>query len=93
MVSNSMKENPHTFVFHLITDPPCFAKQHDNLQKVERGEPVTFDPQCDDDGYYLPEQCDNSIVCWCGEKDGSVVPGSYRTSRVDLKCCKCLKES
>ena len=37
----------------------------------------TFVPRCDDDGYYLPEQCSASTAhCWCVTRDGEKILGT-----------------
>jgi hypothetical protein len=44
-------------------------------------------PQCDDDGFYKPVQCDaNSGQCWCADRNGRRLNGT--TTNGNLDCCK-----
>lgn len=71
------------------TDPPCETEVILNQQKARQGEALTSDPICAKDGFYEMEQCNpDNNHCWCSERDGTVVLGSYKSHREDLKCCK-----
>ncbi|XP_048343844.1 HLA class II histocompatibility antigen gamma chain isoform X1 [Sphaerodactylus townsendi] len=47
--------------------------------------PGKFRPQCDENGDYLPVQCNHSTgFCWCAKKDGTKIEGT--SSRGFLNC-------
>ncbi|XP_060094819.1 HLA class II histocompatibility antigen gamma chain [Heteronotia binoei] len=47
--------------------------------------PGKFRPQCDEDGDYLPKQCNHSTgFCWCAYKNGTEIEGTK--TRQPLNC-------
>ncbi|KAI8794888.1 testican-1 isoform X1 [Biomphalaria glabrata] len=61
---------------------PCYKKV-DEIMKS--GEPVTFKPRCDREGYYMREQCtnekDGSYTCWCVDYNGNEIKSSRTQGR------------
>ncbi|XP_077182690.1 HLA class II histocompatibility antigen gamma chain isoform X2 [Paroedura picta] len=46
--------------------------------------PGKFHPQCDENGDYLPKQCNHSTgYCWCAYKNGTEIEGTQRRGQVD----------
>ncbi|KAH9505211.1 hypothetical protein Btru_058971 [Bulinus truncatus] len=61
---------------------PCYKKVDDIMKS---GEPVTYKPRCDKEGYYLREQCSNEnegeYHCWCVDYNGNDVKGTRTKGR------------
>ena len=74
-----------------VSVPPCLNKLRQNLPLLlVRGEghpvPGIHFPSCDQDGYFLPEQCtvldkQGNKKCWCVDRHGSKIEGT-------TECCK-----
>lgn len=70
--------------------PPCLNKLRQNLPLLlVRGEghpvPGIHFPSCDQDGYFLPEQCtvldkQGNKKCWCVDRHGSKIEGTTECS-------------
>ncbi|XP_070544252.1 SCO-spondin-like [Ptychodera flava] len=68
-------------------EPPCQKELNDIQDKLNRDIRVTSDPQCDRQGWYMPEQCNPSTnECWCSEKDGTEILGSRKVMGQELNC-------
>nr|XP_006822461.1 PREDICTED: neurogenic locus notch homolog protein 1-like [Saccoglossus kowalevskii] len=62
-------------------EPPCRA---DVLKAYADYTEETFIPYCDDDGYYLSEQCwHTSGECWCTDRYGNELTGSRTNGRAN----------
>ncbi|GFS12460.1 testican-1 [Elysia marginata] len=67
---------------------PCYRA----MNKIRRsGEPVTFMPRCDKEGYYMAEQCkrvdDDSFECWCVDYNGNETDGTRTNGRAHCSMC------
>lgn len=69
-------------------EPPCLAELKSVPSLLQRGQVIAmpgFDlPECDEDGFYMPLQChtnerkDGTDWCWCVDRNGGVVEGTYK---------------
>jgi Thyroglobulin type-1 repeat. len=55
------------------------------LRGVPTPMPGFFVPRCDDDGFFMPQQCNPRKECWCVDRNG----GEYSGSRVSKKSAVC----
>lgn len=53
-----------------------------------RGEPKPmpglFTPKCDEDGFFMPKQCNKKRGdCWCVDRNGAEIDGTRSTEEID----------
>jgi len=65
--------------------PPCLTALNAVPSLIVQGQPSiipgSFVPQCDDDGFYKPTQCDStSGHCWCVDHNGRELNGTRTDS-------------
>lgn len=74
----------------LCITPPCTTLIKDLPTIVLRGVPVPmpgfFVPRCDDDGFFMPEQCNPRKECWCVDRNGAELGGTRKTKGKKPKC-------
>lgn len=81
-----------------VSVPPCLNKLRQNLPLLlVRGEghpvPGIHFPSCDQDGYFLPEQCtvldkQGNKKCWCVDRHGSKVEGTTECCKYSMLICE-----
>lgn len=73
----------------LCVTPPCTNVIKDIPILLLRGVPTPmhgfFVPRCDDDGFFMPEQCNLRNECWCVDRNGGELAGS-RTKKESATC-------
>ncbi|BFZ02749.1 hypothetical protein BsWGS_05788 [Bradybaena similaris] len=61
---------------------PCFKKVDETRRS---GQPVTYMPRCDKEGYFMREQCsgesEKDFKCWCVDYNGNVHKGTDTNGR------------
>jgi len=66
----------------LCVTPPCTKLIKDVPVLMLRGVPTPmpgfFVPRCDDDGFFMPEQCNPRKECWCVDRNGGELLGSRK---------------
>jgi len=63
----------------LCVSPPCTKAIQDVPTMILRGEPRPmgkFTPTCDEDGFFMPKQCNTNNECWCVDRNGSEIKGT-----------------
>lgn len=73
----------------LCIAPPCTQVIQDIPTMLIRGElrpmPSSFTPICDEDGFFLPRQCNKKTgECWCVDRNGAEFVGTRRQG--DVTC-------
>lgn len=70
----------------LCVTPPCTRLIKDIPVLMLRGVPTPmpgfFVPSCDDDGFFMPEQCNPRKECWCVDRNGGELLGSRKQKGV-----------
>lgn len=73
----------------LCVTPPCTRLIKDVPVLMLRGVPTPmpgfFVPRCDDDGFFMPEQCNPRKECWCVDRNG----GELLNTRTDKGSASC----
>jgi len=73
----------------LCVTPPCTNVIKDVPILLLRGVPTPmhgfFVSRCDDDGFFMPEQCNARNECWCVDRNGGELTGS-RTKKGSATC-------
>ncbi|KAK7140939.1 hypothetical protein R3I93_015171 [Phoxinus phoxinus] len=68
-----------------LKSSPASAVELENKCKLEserQVRPGFFQPQCDEQGNYMPMQCWHSTgYCWCVDKDGKEISGTLQRGR------------
>uniref|UniRef100_T2M8U2 Testican-2 n=1 Tax=Hydra vulgaris TaxID=6087 RepID=T2M8U2_HYDVU len=72
----------------LCYTPPCTSAMMAVPIILVRGEPKPvpgfYVPRCDEDGFFLPKQCNESQKqCWCANRNGTEYPGTRGTMDTD----------
>lgn len=73
----------------LCVSPPCTNVIKNVPILMVRGQPAPmpgfFVPRCDDDGFFMPEQCNPMKECWCVDRNGGELLGT-RTKKGSATC-------
>lgn len=48
-----------------------------------------FSPKCEANGYYATRQCFMNTYCWCSDRNGDLLSGTFQKGKeADLDCSK-----
>ncbi|XP_057313784.1 testican-2-like [Hydractinia symbiolongicarpus] len=72
----------------LCLTPPCTKIMQAVPTILLRGEPKPmpglFTPKCDEDGFFMPKQCNKKRGdCWCVDRNGAEIDGTRSTEEID----------
>ena len=75
------------YVF-IFLEPPC-THEMENIPTilvsgVPKPAPNLFIPECDEDGFFMPQQC-HKKDCWCVDRNGGEIKGT-RVKGSQTKC-------
>ena len=79
--------------FPLFLAPPCTNVIKNVPILMLRGQPAPmpgfFVPRCDDDGFFMPEQCNPRNECWCVDRNGGELQGTR--TKIGSATCDCKR--
>ena len=81
----------------MLLAPPCTSAMMAVPIILLRGEPRplpgSFVPRCDEDGFFMPKQCNElQKQCWCTDRNGAEYPRTrVNMNTVNFNCSKLKK--